>query len=59
MKDVSKGRTSLAANHNLVLGCLICLGIIGTTYYFLDSRKEPHQIQWVIMSTSWYGTIGF
>lgn len=59
MKDASEGRTSLAANHSLVLVCLVCFGVIGTTYYFLDSRKEPYQIQWIVASASWYGMIGF
>ena len=59
MKDVAKGRTSLVANHRLLLVCLISLGIIGTTYYYLDDRKEPHQIQWLAISISWYSTIGF
>jgi uncharacterized membrane protein (UPF0136 family) len=59
MKGTNEGRTSLATNRKLLLVCLFSLGIIGTTYYYMDSRKEPYQIQWIVISISWYVTIGF
>jgi hypothetical protein len=55
----NEGRTSLAANHRLLLVCLFSLSIIGTTYYYLDDRKETYQIQWIAASILWYSTIGF
>lgn len=60
MKDTAnKERTSLASNHKLLLVCLFALGIIGTTYYYFDTRNEVRQIQWLAVSISWYGMIGF
>ncbi|MGI0065803.1 MAG: hypothetical protein ACREA5_03625 [Nitrosotalea sp.] len=55
----SKGRTSFITNHRLLLFCLLSLAIIGTTYYYLDNRKEVHQTQWLAASIVWYGAIGF
>lgn len=60
MKGINnEGRTSFSVNHNLLLACLFSLGIIGTTYYYLDNRNEIHQIQWLAVSIMWYITIGF
>lgn len=55
----NQGRTSLVVNQRLLLYCLFFLAFIGTTYYYLDSRKEPYQIQWFVISISWYVIIGF
>ena len=59
MKGINEGRTSLVANHRLLLACLFLLAIIGTTYYYLDNRGETHQIWWIAISISWYAGIGF
>jgi hypothetical protein len=56
---VNKERTSLASNHKLLLACLFALGIIGTTYYYFDTRKEVYQVQWLAGSISWYSMISF
>jgi hypothetical protein len=55
----SKGRTSLAINHSLLLCCLFSLAFIGTTYYYLDDRKQVYEIQWITMSIAWFSAIGF
>jgi hypothetical protein len=56
---VNKGRTSLAANHRLLIACLFASIIISTTYYYLDTRKEVYQIHWLAVSASWYIVTGF
>ena len=55
----NEGRTSLVVNHRLLLCCLFSLAFIGTTYYYLDDRKQVHEMQWMILSITWYGAIGF
>lgn len=55
----NEGRTSLVLNHKLLLCCLVSLAFIGTTYYYLDDRKQVYEIQWIVMSITWYGIIGF
>ncbi|MDE1812998.1 MAG: epimerase, partial [Thaumarchaeota archaeon] len=46
-------------NHRLLLCCLFSLAFIGTTYYYLDDRKQVYEIQWIVMSIAWYSAIGF
>ena len=55
----NQGRTSLVVNHRLLLCCLVSLAFIGTTYYYLDDRKQVYEIQWIVMSIAWYIAIGF
>lgn len=55
----TEGRTSFVVNHRLLLCCLFSLAFIGTTYYYLDVRKQVYEIQWIVMSIAWYGAIGF
>lgn len=55
----TEGRTSFVVNHRLLLCCLFSLAFIGTTYYYLDARKQVYEIQWIVMSIAWYGAIGF
>lgn len=59
MTASNEGRTSLVVNHRLLLCCLFFLAFIGTTYYYLDDRKQVYEIQWVAMSIAWYSIIGF
>jgi hypothetical protein len=54
-----EGKTSLVANHRLLLCCLFSLVFIGTTYYYLDDRIQVYEIQWIATSIAWYITIGF
>ena len=53
-----KDRTSLVANHRLLLCCLFSLAFIGTTYYYLDDRAQVYEIQWIVTSIAWYIVIG-
>lgn len=55
----NKERTSLVANHRLLIVCLFSAIIISTTYYYLDTRNEVYQIHWLAVSASWYIAIGF
>lgn len=60
MKDATnQGRTSLVANHRLLIACLFAAIAISTTYYYLDTRKEVYQIHWLAVSISWYVAISF
>ena len=55
----NQGRTSLVVNHKLLLCCLVSIAFIGTTYYYLDDRKQVYEIQWIVISIAWYIAIGF
>ena len=55
----SEGRTSFAANHKVLLCCLFSLALTGTTYYYIDNRKQAYEIQWILISLVWYGSICF
>jgi uncharacterized protein YbjT (DUF2867 family) len=54
-----EGRTRFQTNQKLLIGCLFALAVIGTTYYYLDDRKEVYRWTWLAASTTWYGAIGF
>ena len=54
-----EGRTRFQTNQKLLIGCLFSLAVIGTTYYYLDDRKEVYRWTWLAASTIWYGAIGF
>ena len=55
----NEGRTSFAVNHRLLLCCLCSLAFIGTTYYYIDSRKQAYEIQWIVISIALYSFICF
>ncbi|MDE1844014.1 MAG: hypothetical protein KGI10_01640 [Thaumarchaeota archaeon] len=55
----NEGRTSFAINHRLLLCCLFSLAFIGTTYYYIDNRKQAYEIQWIVISIAWYSAICF
>lgn len=55
----NNGRTRFSTNHWLVIFCLFSLVFIGTTYYYLDDRKEIRQTQWLVASILWYIAISF
>lgn len=56
---IRKERTSSSLNNNILLTSLIALSVLGSTYYFLDARKEIFQINWLTLSFLWYLTIIF
>jgi hypothetical protein len=55
----NEGRTRFITNHRLLIFCLFSLALIGTTYYYLDDRKEIYEVQWLLASIIWYIVIGF
>jgi uncharacterized protein YbjT (DUF2867 family) len=47
-------RTSMSANYKILLISLFLLLAIGTTYYFLDDRKQFLEIFWLLIAGIWY-----
>jgi uncharacterized protein YbjT (DUF2867 family) len=54
-----KERTSFSTNYKILLLSLLMLLAIGTTYYFLDERKEFLQPLWLSVAVLWYLSILF
>jgi uncharacterized protein YbjT (DUF2867 family) len=54
-----KERTSSSLNNKILLTSLVALSVLGSTYYFLDARKEIFQINWLLLSCIWYSGILF
>lgn len=52
-----KERTSTKTNYKILLLSLIFLLVIGTTYYFLDNRKEFLEPMWIFVAVIWYSSI--
>lgn len=59
IKQIKKERTSFSINYKILLCSLILLLIIGTSYYFLDSRKVFLKPLWLTIAISWYLLIFF
>ncbi len=56
-KDLSlikKERTSMSTNFKILLISLFLLLAIGTTYYFLDDRKQFLEPSWLLLAFIWY-----
>jgi uncharacterized protein YbjT (DUF2867 family) len=51
---IKKERTSMSANYKILLASLFMLLAIGTTYYFLDDRKQFLEIFWLLIAVIWY-----
>jgi len=51
---IKKERTSMSANYKILLVSLFLLLAIGTTYYFLDDRKQFLEIFWLLIAGIWY-----
>ena len=49
-----KERTSMSANYKILLVSLFLLLAIGTTYYFLDDRKQFLESFWLLIAVIWY-----
>ena len=47
-------RTGFKINQKLLLGSLIAMALVGTTYYWLDDRVEIFQPVWIIAGVFWY-----
>jgi hypothetical protein len=52
-------RTKFITNQKLLVGCLFAMALVGTTYYYIDDRREVYQTSWVLASLAWYISIGF
>lgn len=46
--------TGFKINQKLLLGSLIAMALVGTTYYWLDDRVEIFQPAWIIAGVFWY-----
>jgi len=55
----SEGKTRFVTNHRILIFCLFFLAMIGTTYYFIDDRKEVYEAKWLAASIVWYIAISF
>ncbi len=58
-KVTKKQKTSDSLNRTILFFSLISLGIIGSTYYFLDNRSDIVTPLWIILATVWYFGILF
>jgi uncharacterized membrane protein len=47
-------KTGFKINQKLLLGSLIAMAFIGTTYYWLDDRPEVYYFGWIAGSIFWY-----
>ncbi len=58
-KIIKKQKTSDSLNRKILIFSLISLGIIGVTYYFLDSKNDLFTPLWIILAIVWYFGILF
>ncbi|HEU4482689.1 MAG TPA: NAD(P)H-binding protein [Nitrososphaeraceae archaeon] len=58
-KIIKKQKTSDSLNRKILIFSLISLGIIGATYYFLDSKNDLFTPLWIILAIVWYFGILF
>jgi uncharacterized protein YbjT (DUF2867 family) len=47
-------KTGFKINQKLLLGSLIAMALIGTTYYWLDDRSEVYHYGWIASGIVWY-----
>jgi uncharacterized protein YbjT (DUF2867 family) len=52
-------KTGFKINQKLLLGSLILMALIGTTYYWLDERPDVYHPLWITGSLIWYVGIIF
>jgi len=50
----SEEKTGFKINQKLLLGSLIFMAIIGTTYYWLDDRPDVYHPLWITSGILWY-----
>jgi len=51
---IREEHTGFKINQKLLLGSLIAMALVGTTYYWLDDRVEIFQPAWIITGVFWY-----
>jgi hypothetical protein len=59
IKEIKKERTSRSINYKILLASLCLLLLVGTTYYFLDTRQEFLTPFWLTVAVFWYLSIMF
>jgi len=47
-------KTGFKINQKFLLGSLIAMALIGTTYYWLDDRSEVYHYGWIASGIVWY-----
>jgi uncharacterized protein YbjT (DUF2867 family) len=57
IKQMKKERTTFSLNYKILLVSLVMLLIIGTSYYFLDSRQVFLKPFWLAVAVFWYLSI--
>ena len=50
-------RSGFKINQKILMCTLIVYAIIGSTYYWLDSRSDVYELGWIAVSLIWYVTI--
>ncbi|WP_148704149.1 NAD(P)H-binding protein [Nitrosopumilus piranensis] len=50
-------KTNFKINQKIIQTSLIALGIIGTTYYWLDDRADVYDPLWILASVVWFTVI--
>ncbi|NDF25827.1 MAG: epimerase [Thaumarchaeota archaeon] len=56
-EEVQESKTSFLMNQRLLMISLFSMGIIGTTYYWLDDRTDVYRIGWILLSGIWFVAI--
>jgi len=56
-EEQTEAKTSFVFNQKLLMISLVAILIVGTTYYWLDDRKDVYQPLWLIASAFWFMTI--
>ena len=51
---LSEEKTGFKINQKLLLGSLIFMAVIGTTYYWLDDRPDVYRPLWITSGILWY-----
>lgn len=55
--ELKEEKTGFKINQNIIQIFLIAMGVIGTSYYWLDDRPEVFHPLWLIGSFFWYSAI--
>jgi uncharacterized protein YbjT (DUF2867 family) len=56
-EERTEAKTGFIFNQKLLMVSLVAMFIVGTTYYWLDDRKDVYQPLWLIASGFWFMTI--
>jgi hypothetical protein len=55
-EEITEAKTSFRFNQKLLMTSLVAMLVIGTTYYWMDNRKDVYQPIWLIASGFWFIT---